>query len=91
MIQKVFDNFFPATGHLIGELMRVKRKLSRLSIEVLSIKSACEFCKNMGLTPSIANISMITGFSEETVLERIDLDFQVCREESIIYNTSSRE
>jgi hypothetical protein len=62
-------------GHLIGELIKVKRKLSRDSIEILSIKSACEFCKNMGVTPSIANISMVTGFSEEKILERIDHDF----------------
>jgi predicted house-cleaning noncanonical NTP pyrophosphatase (MazG superfamily) len=53
----------------------VKRKLSRESIEILSIKSACEFCKNMEVTPSIANISMVTGFSEEKILERIDHDF----------------
>lgn len=53
----------------------MKRKLSRESIEILSIKSASEFCKKMGVTPSIANISMITGFSEEKILERIDHDF----------------
>ncbi|MEL3973490.1 hypothetical protein AAEO50_14465 [Rossellomorea oryzaecorticis] len=53
----------------------MKRKLSRESIEILSIKSACEFCKNMGVTPNIANISMVTGFSEEKILERIDHDF----------------
>ncbi|WP_175989153.1 hypothetical protein [Bacillus sp. Marseille-Q1617] len=55
----------------------MKRKLSRVSIEILSIKSACEFCKNMGMTPSIANLSMVTGLSEEKILERIELDFPV--------------
>jgi phosphotransacetylase len=71
--------------------MKVKRKLSRLSIEVLSIRSACEFCRNMGLTPSIANISMVTGFSEEKILERIDADFQVCRDELVAYTALTAE
>jgi hypothetical protein len=72
---ELFCMTLSANGHLIGELIKVKRKLSKESIEILSIKSACEFCKNMGVTPSISNISMVTGFSEEKILERIDHDF----------------
>ncbi|MGR3764016.1 hypothetical protein [Rossellomorea sp. NS-SX7] len=56
----------------------MERKLSRSMIEVLSVKSAREFCINMDMTPSISNISMITGFSEEKILELIELDFPTC-------------
>ncbi|MCA1053671.1 hypothetical protein LCM10_01635 [Rossellomorea aquimaris] len=52
----------------------MKRNLSRSTIEILSIRSAQKFCDNMEMPSSISNLSMLTGFSEERILELMDID-----------------
>ena len=53
----------------------MKRKLSRKCIEVLAIQNAITFCHRIGILASSFNISMITGFSEEKIIEVLDTQF----------------
>ncbi|BCB03562.1 hypothetical protein KH172YL63_16950 [Bacillus sp. KH172YL63] len=53
----------------------MKNNLSRRSIENLSIQSAYDFCDSIGIKPTITNLSLITGFSDERILEIIEANY----------------
>ncbi len=53
----------------------MKNNLSRRSIETLSIQSAYHFCGSIGIKPSLSNLSMVTGFSDERILEILESNF----------------
>ncbi|KPL58927.1 hypothetical protein AM506_14630 [Rossellomorea vietnamensis] len=53
----------------------MNNKLTRKCIETLSIQSAYHFCETIGLKPSLLNLTMITGFSEEKILEILETKF----------------
>ncbi|MGX1264484.1 hypothetical protein RKD55_002288 [Rossellomorea marisflavi] len=54
----------------------MKEKLSRHYIELLAIQSACRFCKSLDLAPTLENLAMISGFSEEKILIIIESSYQ---------------
>ncbi|MDX8343647.1 hypothetical protein [Rossellomorea sp. YZS02] len=53
----------------------MKKKLTRKCIDTLAIRSAYHFCLSIGIKPSLLNLSMVTGFSEERILEIIETTF----------------
>ncbi|WP_370295216.1 hypothetical protein [Rossellomorea marisflavi] len=54
----------------------MKEKLSRHYIELLAIQSACRFCKSLDLAPTLENLAMISGFSEEKILIIMETSYQ---------------
>ncbi|MGG4549838.1 hypothetical protein ABER02_18995 [Rossellomorea marisflavi] len=55
----------------------MKEKLSRHYIELLAIQSACRFCKSLDLAPTLENLAMISGFSEEKILIIMETSYQL--------------
>lgn len=55
----------------------MKEKLSRHYIELLAIQSACRFCKSLDLAPTLENLTMISGFSEEKILIIMETSYQL--------------
>jgi hypothetical protein len=53
----------------LGADERMNNNLTRRCIDTLAIQSAYHFCVSIGIKPSLLNLSMITGFSEERILE----------------------
>ncbi|NMH71018.1 hypothetical protein HF072_19740 [Bacillus sp. RO3] len=53
----------------------MKDKLTRKHTETLAIQSAYQFCVGIGIKPSLVNLSMVTGFSEESILEILEISF----------------
>ena len=53
------------TSKLLGADLSMKNNLTRKCIETLAIQSAYHFCVSIGIKPSLLNLSMVTGFSEE--------------------------
>ncbi|KAA0564343.1 hypothetical protein ACQCWA_15140 [Rossellomorea aquimaris] len=53
----------------------MKNNLTRRCIETLAIQSAYHFCMSIGIKPSLLNLSMVTGFSEERILEFLETKF----------------
>ncbi|MFI8574516.1 hypothetical protein [Rossellomorea aquimaris] len=53
----------------------MKNNLTRKCIETLAIQSAYHFCVSIGIKPGLLNLSMITGFSEERILEILENKF----------------
>ncbi|MHC8521913.1 hypothetical protein ACPJHQ_12465 [Rossellomorea sp. H39__3] len=58
-------------------MKRMKEKLSRHYIELLAIQSACRFCKSLDLAPTLENLAMISGFSEEKILIIMETSYQL--------------
>ncbi|WP_347318437.1 hypothetical protein [Rossellomorea sp. RS05] len=57
-------------------MKQLKEKLSRHYIELLAIQSACRFCKSLELAPTLENLAMISGFSEEKILIIMESSYQ---------------
>ncbi|MBN8191314.1 hypothetical protein JI667_04050 [Bacillus sp. NTK074B] len=53
----------------------MKEKLTRKCIDTLAIRSAFHFCLSIGIKPSLLNLSMVTGFSDERILEIIETSY----------------